>query len=217
MNDKAVYTFTGKAIDVCWDERLCIHLSECGQADGDLFVGGRQPWCQPDLVSQDEVKEIVQRCPSGALFYKGKDGITTEQADEQNTVWIAYNGPLFVRGDLDIEGTVEDMPGLRFRAALCRCGASKNKPFCDNSHEEIKFKDYGAIGETGMSLTSQGGKLVIKTMKDGPLLLSGNVTLIAGSGRVAWHGSNVALCRCGASNNKPFCDGSHTKIGFKSN
>ena len=215
MSEKTIYTFEGKAIDVCWDERLCIHLSECGQADGDLFVAGRQPWCQPDLASVDVVKEIVARCPSGALIYKNKDGSSTEQTNAQNTVWVTYNGPLFIRGDLDIEGAPEDMPGVRFRAALCRCGASKNKPFCDNNHENINFQDYGAVGETGTPLTSKGGKLTIKALKDGPLLLTGNVTLIAGSGRAAWQGNNVALCRCGASNNKPFCDGSHNKIGFK--
>ena len=46
-------------------------------------------------------------------------------------------------------------------------------------------------------------------------MVSGNVTLLAGSGRVAWHGNSVALCRCGASKNKPFCDGSHKAAAFK--
>ena len=60
-----------------------------------------------------------------------------------------------------------------------------------------------------------GGKLTIKLVKDGPLLLAGNVTLKAGSGRVAWEGESVALCRCGESKNKPFCDGSHQVAGFR--
>ncbi len=53
-------------------------------------------------------------------------------------------------------------------------------------------------------------------VKDGPLILKGNVTVSGGSGRSSWIGKQVALCRCGASENKPFCDGSHKKIGFKS-
>jgi CDGSH-type Zn-finger protein len=58
--------------------------------------------------------------------------------------------------------------------------------------------------------------LEIRPVKDGPLLLNGNVTIVNGSGRESWRGSKTALCRCGESNNKPFCDGQHKKIGFSS-
>jgi len=68
----------------------------------------------------------------------------------------------------------------------------------------------------GEALQAKGGLLAVTAIKDGPLMLKGNVTLIAGSGRSAWQGQQVALCRCGASKNKPFCDGSHIKAGFKS-
>lgn len=216
MSDKEVYQFPGNEVDVSWDGRLCIHIGECGQASGDLFVGGREPWCQPDLVAPGEVAEVCERCPSGALSYTAKVGNTTEIPETENTVQVVYNGPYFVRGDLAIEGVPGDMPGVKFRAALCRCGQSKNKPFCDNSHEKIDFRDYGAVGEKGDGLKASGGVLSIKPAKDGPLLFSGNVTLNAGSGRKAWQGDNVALCRCGASKNKPFCDGSHKQAGFRS-
>ncbi len=217
MGEQEKFQFPGEAIDVEWDGRLCIHIAECGQAKGDLFVGGRKPWCQPDLVSDEEVTEVVERCPSGSLTYTAKDGSAKETADKENTVVVIYKGPLFVRGELEIEGIADDMPGVDFRAALCRCGQSSNKPFCDNSHEKVNFQDYAAVGETGEPLTEKGGKLSIKSVIDGPLLLSGKVTISAGSGRLAWQGDNVALCRCGASKNKPFCDGSHKEAGFKSN
>ena len=129
---------------------------------------------------------------------------------------VAYNGPLFARGDLDVEGAPDEAPGLKYRAALCRCGQSRNKPFCDNSHEQSGFRDYGAIGETGDVSVESGGRLSVTLAKDGPLLLKGNITLFGGSGRDAWRGSQVALCRCGASENKPFCDGQHKHVGFKS-
>jgi CDGSH-type Zn-finger protein/uncharacterized Fe-S cluster protein YjdI len=215
MSDKEIYQFPGKDVDVTWDGRLCIHIGECGQASGDLFIGGRQPWCQPDLVEHEHVMDVCERCPSGALTYTMKTGNKTELADKENTVQIVYNGPYYVRGDLVIEDA-DDIPGVRYRAALCRCGQSKNKPFCDNSHEKIEFKDYGAVGEEGDGLKSSGGPVNIKLLKDGPLLLSGNITIKAGSGRNAWRGDNAALCRCGASKNKPFCDGSHKQAGFKS-
>jgi CDGSH-type Zn-finger protein/uncharacterized Fe-S cluster protein YjdI len=216
MSDKEIYTFPGEKVNVSWDGRVCIHVAECGQAKGDLFVGGRQPWCQPDLVSVNDVKEVVERCPSGALVYQVKDESEPETADAENTISVIYNGPYYVRGDLDIEDATDDMPGAKCRAALCRCGLSMNKPFCDNSHEAARFQDYGAVGEQGEGLVELGGKLSISAIPDGPLIVAGNVTIIAGSGRKAWQGTNIALCRCGASANKPFCDGSHTAAGFKS-
>ena len=216
MSDKDIYDYPGKEINVSWNGRLCIHIAECGKAKGKLFVSGRQPWCQPDLVAVNEVKEVVERCPSGALSYQVKDGSQPETAPAENTICVIYNGPYYVRGDLDIEGATDDMPGVKYRAALCRCGLSKDKPFCDNSHEAARFQDYGAVGETGEEGKETGGKLTISAMPDGPLIVSGNVTIIAGSGRKAWQGTSVALCRCGASANKPFCDGSHAAAGFKS-
>lgn len=221
MNKEEKYIFTGTKIDVEWDERLCIHVAECGNAKGELFVGGRQPWCQPDLVSLEDVIDVVERCPSGALTYasttnKDKEQIRKESPEQENTVAVSCNGPYFIRGELDIEGSPIDMEGISFRAALCRCGKSKNKPFCDNSHEAAGFKDYGAVGEKGEKLSAKGGKLIIKPLDNGPLLLSGNIKITNGSGRLAWQGTEVALCRCGASNNKPFCDGSHVAAGFKS-
>ena len=216
MTKERAIDYPGARAKVTWHGKLCIHIGECGRAKGDLFVAGRKPWCQPDLASDDEVKEVVLRCPSGALSVSYADGSYQETADAENTVHVTYNGPLFVRGDLDIKGTDQDVPGLRFRAALCRCGQSKNKPFCDNSHDKAGFRDYGAVGETGDNAAESGGPLTITPAQDGPLLLSGSVRILNGSGRHAWQGTKVALCRCGASNNKPFCDGQHKKIGFTS-
>ncbi|MBK1718233.1 CDGSH iron-sulfur domain-containing protein [Thiocystis violacea] len=215
MTDEPITRFEGKEIDVSWDARLCIHVGECGKAEGDLFVGGRKPWCVPDLVSKAEVREVVERCPSGALSYRDKDGLP-ESAPPDNRLMVAYNGPYYLTGDLQIEGAPEDMPGLRHRAALCRCGASNNKPFCDNSHFEARFEDAGAVGEPGPGLAATGGPLTVRAMRDGPLKVEGNLAILAASGRVAWKGVGAALCRCGASRNKPFCDGSHRAAGFKS-
>lgn len=216
MAKKTVFQYPGEKAAVSWNGRLCIHVAECGRAKGDLFVGGRNPWCQPDLASDDEVADVVTRCPTGALTVDFADGSHEEVADPANTVNVAYNGPLFVRGRLAIEDAPADAPGLAFRAALCRCGKSRNKPFCDNSHEKDGFSDYGAVGETGTEETDAGGELAVKPIKDGPLMLNGNLTIRNSSGRDAWHGDRVALCRCGESANKPFCDGAHTRVGFKS-
>jgi hypothetical protein len=78
------------------------------------------------------------------------------------------------------------------------------------------FSDSGAVGEAGPGHNAETGELTIKALTDGPLLINGTLTLYASSGRQAWTGEKAALCRCGESKNKPFCDGSHTAAGFKS-
>lgn len=210
-----LHVFEGDDVDVTWDERLCIHVGECTRATEGIFGGGKQPWARPYDAKPNDVAEIVRRCPTGALTFQRNDDGMEETAPAENTVLVASRGPLYLTGDLHIDGASEDMEGVQFRAALCRCGASKNKPFCDNSHEAIaSFDDRGAIGDNGPGNQEDGGPLEVERCKDGPLLLKGNFTLVAASGRTAWRGSKAALCRCGASKNKPFCDGSHKDAGF---
>jgi CDGSH-type Zn-finger protein/uncharacterized Fe-S cluster protein YjdI len=209
-----IHRYEGRDGDVTWDSRLCIHVAECGRAKQDLFVGGRDPWCKPDVVALAVVRDVVTRCPSGALVLEPKDGTSPETAERENTITVSPHGPYYVRGELAIEGAPIDMPGVRFRAALCRCGASQNKPFCDGAHEKTGFRDYGAVGESGTG-SERGGALAIERAKNGPLLVRGNFTLRAASGREAYRGTKAALCRCGHSNNRPFCDGSHKAAGFE--
>lgn len=211
---KPIIRYAGQEIEVTWDGRLCIHVGECVRAEGELFVSGRDPWCQPDLVGREQVRSVVERCPTGALSYTDKTG-GPEPAPPENRVLVANDGPLYFSGELAIEGAPEDMPGVKRRAALCRCGASKNKPFCDNSHREAGFKDAGAVGSEGTGLQERGGPLKVRLIPNGPLKIEGNLSIYTGAGRLAWEGTQTALCRCGASKNKPFCDGTHREIGFK--
>lgn len=215
MSDEQIHKYPGEQVDVSWDGRLCIHVGECGRSEGELFTGGRDPWCQPDRAKTvEEVAEVCQRCPTGALTYLRKDGGAAEIAAGRNQIVVANAGPLYLSGDLQIDGASEDMEGTRFRAALCRCGASSNKPFCDNSHREARFEDQGAVGASGEPTIIEGGKLEVKRAPNGPLLVNGSFTIVTGAGRVAWRGTRAALCRCGASKNKPFCDGAHKPAGF---
>lgn len=216
MAKTTIFEYKGDEQTVTWDRRLCIHVGECGRAKGDLFVTGRDPWCDPNLSNEDQTEAIVARCPTGALAVQGGDGkYLMEPVPADNEVHISNDGPLYVSGDLSVDGASEDMHSVSRRAALCRCGASKNKPFCDNSHRDAGFQDAGAVGDTGLAEIESGGPLEIKRIPDGPLEVSGNFTIRAGSGRAAWSGRKAYLCRCGQSANKPFCDGAHKDAGFK--
>lgn len=216
MSSDKVFDYPGEKITVRWDGRLCIHVGECGRAANALFEAGRTPWCQPDLTGVDDVADVVVRCPTGALTWVGSDpSVPPETAAARNSIHVANHGPLYFEGDLQIDGAGDDMDGVRFRAALCRCGQSNNKPFCDNSHEADGFVDRGAVGTMEVGGDPGPGTLTVRRAPNGPLLLSGPFTLYAGSGRVAQQGEKAALCRCGASKNKPYCDGSHRAAGFE--
>jgi len=212
---KKVFKYAGEKGDVHWDGRLCIHVGECGRADGELFVNGRKPWGQPDRASTEEVDTVVRRCPTGALSAVRQGEVSDEVPESRNEIVVSNNGPLYFTGDLEIDGAAADMPSARYRVALCRCGHSQNKPFCDNSHEESGFRDRGAVGQVGDPTVAEGGKLRVTRAGSGPLILRGPFTIRARSGRLAWSGEKAALCRCGHSQNKPFCDGAHVEAGFQ--
>ncbi|MEL7547006.1 MAG: (4Fe-4S)-binding protein, partial [Pseudomonadota bacterium] len=178
MSKKTIFEYQGEAQKVTWDRRLCIHVGECGRAKGELFVAGRKPWCDPDSADDENVADVVRRCPTGALAIKTPSGVAiTEPPETANVISVSNDGPLYVSGDLSIDGAADDMQSVLRRAALCRCGASNNKPFCDNSHRALGFQDAGAIGETGLSDIESGGALQIRRIPDGPIEVSGNFTL----------------------------------------
>ena len=88
MSDKKVFHYEGKGATVHWNGRLCIHIGECGRARGELFIGGRQPWCQPDLADGDEIRDVIARCPTGALTVEFADGAVSEVAPSENTIQV---------------------------------------------------------------------------------------------------------------------------------
>jgi CDGSH-type Zn-finger protein len=105
--------------------------------------------------------------------------------------------------------------GPCLRATLCRCGKSANKPFCDNSHREVGFIATGEPATIESNpLEARDGTLHIEPLADGPLQVLGNLEICSGTGRTVSRIENVRLCRCGGSGNKPFCDGTHARIGF---
>jgi CDGSH-type Zn-finger protein len=94
------------------------------------------------MALAEEVAEVVRLCPSGALLYRRLDGEPQEHNDGPTTVTPVRNGPLMVRGKIEVtreDGSVEVLP----RATLCRCRESQHKPFCDNQHIKVGFRAPG--------------------------------------------------------------------------
>jgi CDGSH-type Zn-finger protein len=129
-------------------------------------------------------------------------------------VQITSDGPLYFRGELEIHTPTAVVKETR--AALCRCGASRNKPFCDNSHEDIAFRASDGSGITATAGETEGGLLRVMPATNGPCVVEGALTLVSNNGLTrAVCGPRIAFCRCGQSRNKPFCDGSHVNAGFR--
>ena len=203
----------GKDLTLLYEGRKCIHARHCVTGAPGVFLANvKGPWISPDAIEVDRLVEIAHACPSGAIGYQRKDGKHDETAPPVNLVAVREAGPYAVRGDIRLNGEPAG-----FRATLCRCGASKNKPFCDGSHHEINFAASGEppTGKADM-LATRDGELAIDPQVDGPLQVRGNLEITSGTGRVVARVVKTWLCRCGHSANKPFCDGSHSRVGFKS-
>ena len=211
-----VKTYASPTIAVKFEPRRCIHAAECVFGLPLVFDPERRPWIIVDSADADAIARVVARCPSGALHFERLDGGPAEEPDAVNRVRPTRNGPLHVRGRIEIQGADGQVIARDVRVALCRCGASENKPFCDNSHRLIRFTDPGDVFEGAIQPgpATDDATLRITVSENGPYRLEGPLEVESADGRVRLEGRSAKLCRCGASHNKPFCDGSHRTEGF---
>ncbi len=201
----------GKRVLIRYEGKKCIHSRFCVLTRPDVFVPNVPgEWIHPDRATPEEVAELAHLCPSGAIRYQRLDGHAEEAPPEVNVLRVRENGPLAVHAELRLADR-----DVGFRATLCRCGASKNKPFCDGSHNALPFQATGEP-ETQPSepLANRAGPLTITPLPNGPYQVEGNLELCAGTGRTIQRLQKTRLCRCGHSGNKPYCDGTHVRIGF---
>jgi CDGSH-type Zn-finger protein/uncharacterized Fe-S cluster protein YjdI len=203
----------GKNITIRFNTERCIHSRHCVLDAPQVFQAntpGR--WLHPDAASVEHIVRVAHTCPSGAITYERRDGGPQEQAPDVNALRVRENGPYAFHADMEIEGQ-----GGCYRATLCRCGKSKRKPFCDNSHRDANFSASGEPATIDSdALVERGGRLKITPTTNGPLQLNGSIEICSGTGRTIFRTESARLCRCGASATKPFCDGSHLTNGFRS-
>jgi len=213
--DTNVYTYEGNEVTVTWDQKRCIHAQACVDGLPNVFDPERRPWIEPDQADADAVEAVVPRCPTGALHLT-RNGTNPEPTPDTNRITIDADGPLYVRADAELIDSDGETLLTDTRMALCRCGRSENKPLCDGSHDE-GFADEGHIAVNHLSTPDEAtdeGPLRIRATEDGPFVVEGPVTIEATDDETV-SGHRGALCRCGASDSKPFCDGSHAEVGFE--
>lgn len=201
-------TYSGDGIDIHFDMKRCIHARNCFLKLPQVFDPSRKPWVDPKAASPEEIAAMIRTCPSGALTFSKSEG---EAAPGINRIAVLENGPMAAHGHLEVKG--EAMT----RATLCRCGKTKNPPFCDYSHVEGGFAATGEPAETGKDAPGDDPAETVEFIghEDGPLEAKGALELTSGTGKRLHRGTRAFLCRCGQSKNKPFCDGSHKDAGFE--
>jgi CDGSH-type Zn-finger protein/uncharacterized Fe-S cluster protein YjdI len=211
MTDTGIETATGKSTTIQFNGRLCIHSRRCVLSQPTVFKANVEgPWIDPDAASAEALMYVALNCPSGAIQVSRHDGGANETNPMVNTISVRENGPLAINAEIVLTGAL-----IGTRATLCRCGESKNKPFCDGSHVAGAFIATGEPTTTASAaLAKRDGALSITPYPNGPLGVAGPVEIISGTGRTVNRVERTALCRCGHSSNKPYCDGTHAKVGF---
>jgi CDGSH-type Zn-finger protein/uncharacterized Fe-S cluster protein YjdI len=212
VSEDGVEIVHGKDLTIRFDGKRCIHSRFCVLWQPQVYkanvVGA---WIDPDADSVAASVAVAHNCPSGAIQYERHDGGPAEPAPHVNLIYLREDGPLALRAQIHLNG----LP-VGLRATLCRCGESKNKPFCDGSHKAAGFQASGepATIETP-ALAARDGVVEVNPLPNGPLRVRGNLEICSGTGRTVKRTTGEALCRCGQSQSKPFCDGSHVKAGFR--
>lgn len=142
---KDILHYTNKEMTVVWKPKVCIHSSVCWKGLIEVFNPKERPWIKMDGATTEKIIDQVRKCPSGALSYflnaeaaKDPDTVVAESATMLK-IEVTANGPYLIKSECLIihsDGREETKTGS---VALCRCGSSQNKPYCDGSHKKIEF------------------------------------------------------------------------------
>ena len=133
--------YAGKMIVIHDNRALCAHVGRCTDGLPTVWRMGQEPWIDPDGADVRSVIDTIRQCPSGALSYTLVDEPAPAEAVEDCSIEVSRDGPYFVNGPVELADAPWGEGASKTRYALCRCGASKNKPFCDGSHWNIEFHD----------------------------------------------------------------------------
>ncbi len=219
MIRERIIRYKGEKINILFSVDRCTHYAACLEGAPKVFDSLKRPWIKPDAEKPGKIADVIITCPTGALHYERKDGGPAETAPGVNTIVVETHGPLYFHGDLTVKDQNEKLLHKDTRIAFCRCGFSKVKPFCDNTHVRVGFedscdlqpekpqKDHGKL---------PSGKLIVELRKNGPIRLMGPFVIKNEEGDTLFQGTKALLCRCGHSRKMPFCDGSHTRSNFES-
>ena len=131
--------YVGKGVTIHDNRGVCSHVGYCTDNLPSVFLIGKEPWIDPNGAPVADVIRVIRMCPSGALSYS-VDGVKHDTIDREPGVSLRKDGPYNVVGEVELEDYDKSGPHSKEHYTLCRCGGSKNKPFCDGTHWYNKFK-----------------------------------------------------------------------------
>lgn len=148
FKNENVKKYTNGDITVYWRPEKCIHSANCITGSPGIFNAQKRPWINMAEARTDEVIKTVDTCPSRALLYLKNQGIPAPDRVKGSVdsapvkIQILKNGPALISGNFIIRDSDNQQLEIETEiAAICRCGASKKKPFCDGSHKRIGYHD----------------------------------------------------------------------------
>lgn len=133
-------TYAGKKITIFDNRAICAHAGFCTDGLPSVFRMKKEPWIDPDCDTVEKIIETVEKCPSGALSYSIEGVEHRDDNERSSSVFIAPSGPYALTGSCKLAGAEWGVGASQEHFDLCRCGGSKNKPFCDGAHWTV-WKD----------------------------------------------------------------------------
>ena len=136
---KITKKYSNGEVTVVWQPHLCVHSTICFRGLPNVFDPRKRPWVTPENADSEAIMKQIDVCPSGALSYIKNESVS-ENVELETIVEPMKNGPLLVYGNISIKDAEGNLTKKHKITALCRCGASENKPFCDGSHVKVNFE-----------------------------------------------------------------------------
>ena len=142
--EDCVDDYVGKEITIHDNRSICAHAGSCTDGLPSVWRMKQEPWIDPDAAALEEIIAVVKSCPSGALSYAVRDA-SEDEVDkpmvQAAAVFAAKGGPYAISGDVELTGEAFGAGAEKRKMTLCRCGSSKNKPFCDGAHWNVSFDE----------------------------------------------------------------------------
>jgi CDGSH-type Zn-finger protein len=133
-------SYVGNGIKILDNRGVCSHAGVCTSMLASVWDNKKEPWINAKGAEKEKIIKVIKQCPSGALSYELNGRVNDEQ-DREAAIFVSKDGPLQIMGYIELKDEINSKPDSKEHYTLCRCGASKNKPFCDGSHWSAKFKD----------------------------------------------------------------------------